>query len=213
MFADRAMFPIFLLPAVITASVFVAAGIEPLYAGFAAAARAQGLGLLAPAALALAVVALPPHFLRVYANAHPIGADRLRVEEEDPTLEPTAVPSMRGLVAGRLYGEQALAAIPRDAIVFGAWPEFANLTYFKVVERRRPDLTLQPMNLVSLRERMVLWQERHAVAGRPFVFLSPPPPYPPAGAAIDSLELPSGRWIWVRRTPIGEALPAGGAKI
>lgn len=213
MFADRQLFPIFLLPAVFGATVFVAAGIEPLYAGFAAAARAQGLGLFAPAALALAVVALPPHFLRVYANAHPIGPMGLRVEEEDPTFKPTAVPSLSGFVAGRLYGEQALAAIPPDAIVFGAWPEFANLTYFKVVERRRPDLTLQPMDSKSLRERMVLWQERHAVESRPFVFLSPPPPYPPAGAAIDSLELPSGRRIWVRRAQITEALPAGSAKL
>jgi hypothetical protein len=66
------------------------------------------------------------------------------------------------------------------------------------------------MSLETLRERMVLWQERHPVSSHPFVFLSPPPPYPPAGAATDSLELPSGRRIWVRRTPVAAPLPAGG---
>ena len=201
-FASGPMIHIFLLPATIVCVVFVAAGIESVYGVFANAARAHGLQLLAPAVLALAAVALPPHLLRVYANTHPIGPYHLRVEEEDPTFKPSVLPSMRGFVAGREYGEQALAAIPRDALVLGAWPEFSNLNYFRVVERRRPDLTLQRMSRESLRERMVLWQERHDVASHPFVFLSPPPTYPPAGAAIDSLELANGRWLWMRRVPI-----------
>lgn len=203
-FAYGPMIQIFLLPATLVCVMFVAAGIESLYAGFARAARAHGLQLLAPALLALAAVALPPHLLRVYATTHPIGPYHLRVEEEDPTFKPAVLPSMRGFVAGRVYGEQALAAIPHDAAVFCRWPEFANLTYFKVVERRRPDLTLQlTMGRASPRERMVLWQERHPVASHPFVFLSPPPPDEPAVAAPDSLQLENGKWIWVRRSPVG----------
>lgn len=203
-FASGPMIHIFLLPATLLCVVFVAAGIESLYAGFAGAARAHGLQLLAPAVLALAAVALPPHLLRVYANAHPIGPYHLHVEEEDPTFTSPVLPSMRGFVAGREYGDQAMAAIPRDALVLGRWPEFANLNYFKNVEHRRPDLTIQPIiRSETLRERMVLWQERHPVASHPFVFLSPPPPDEPSLAAPDSLQLANGRWIWVRREPIG----------
>src|SRR5258706_13024340 len=167
--AAGAMVHIFLLPATLVAVVFVAAGIESLYEGFAGAARAHGLALLAPAALALVVVGLPPHLLRVYADRHPIGAWHLRVEEEDPSFQAATLPSLRGFTAPRDYGLEALAAIPRDALVLGLWPEFGNLTYFKVVERRRPDLTLEPMSPESLRQRLVLWQERHDVATHPFV--------------------------------------------
>src|SRR5258706_6567070 len=114
--AAGAMVHIFLLPATLVAVVFVAAGIESLYEGFAGAARAHRLALLAPAALALVVVGLPPHLLRVYADQHPIGAWHLRVEEEDPSLQATTLPSLRGFTAARDYGLEALAAIPRDAL-------------------------------------------------------------------------------------------------
>jgi hypothetical protein len=49
---------------------------------------------------------------------------------------------------------------------------------------------------------MIMWQERHSLARRPFVFLGPPPQYEPVLAGLDSLQLPSGRWLWVRRAPI-----------
>ena len=182
---------IFLLPCTLACAIFLAAGIEPLIA------RRASLG-----ALLLAAVVVAPHAIRVYANDHPIGRWKLRVEQEDPSLKPTRVPSLRGFHTPRLYGEQALASIPLHALVLAEWPEFANLTYFRVVEGDRLDLTLQPMSPKRLRERMLRWQESHGVERGPFVFLSRPPALASAGAPLDSVTLAVGRRIWIRRTPV-----------
>lgn len=182
---------IFLLPCTLVCAIFLAAGLEPLIA------QRATLG-----ALAFAAVVLAPHAIRIYTNEHPFGRWKLRVEIEDPDLERTPLPSLRGFRAPRLYGEQALAAIPRDALVIADWAEFANLTYFRVVEGRRPDLTLQPTGGETLLARMLRWQERHRVERAPFVFLRRPPAIALTGAPIDSVELAVGRWIWIRHAPV-----------
>jgi len=180
---------IFLMPATLVCAIFAAAALEPWIAR----------GAL-PGALLLAAALVPPHAIRMRANDHPIGPWHLHVEREDPALAPDRVPSYRHLRAPRLYGEQVLDAIPRDALVLAEWSEFANLTYFRIVERRRPDLELQMMSETHLTERIVRWQSGHA-AGAPLVFLSRPPALAPA-APLDSTRLAIGRWIWIRRAPV-----------
>jgi len=180
---------IFLMPATVACAVFTAAALAPLIA------RNLLLG-----ALVLVAAVVPPHAIRIYANDHPIGRWRMHVEREDPALAPDRVPDLHRLRAPRLYGEQALDAIPRDALVLAEWSEFANLTYFRIVEGRRPDLSLQTMSEKNLVERLVRWQRAHD-AGAPLVFLSRPPALAPA-APLDSTRLAIGRWIWIRRAPV-----------
>ena len=115
------------------------------------------------------------------------------------------MPSLRGFTAPREYGTRALAAIPRGSLVLADWPEYENLQYFRVIEGRRLDLTLEPMSRETLRERMRAWQRAHAVERHPFVFLSRPAAALAAGTALDSTQLGAGRWLWVRRAPIGPA--------
>ena len=122
----------------------------------------------------------------------------------DPTLGPERLPNLRGFHAPREYGEQALATIPRDALVFAEWSEFANLRYFQIVEHRRPELTLQTMSSKNLLVRMQRWQESHGIERAPFVFLSRPPAEAHASAPLDSIRLAVGRWIWIRRAPISD---------
>ncbi|TMQ55326.1 MAG: DUF2723 domain-containing protein [Candidatus Eisenbacteria bacterium] len=184
---------IFLLACTLVCAIFIAAGIEPLIA--------RGAG---PAALAIALLVVPPHAIRIRANDHPIGRWRLQTVQEDPTLGPERLPNLRGFHAPREYGEQALATIPRDALVFAEWSEFANLRYFQIVEHRRPELTLQTMSSKNLLVRMQRWQESHGIERAPFVFLSRPPAEAHASAPLDSIRLAVGRWIWIRRAPISD---------
>ncbi len=192
--AGGGMTHLFLLPCALVCVVFLAAGIEPLLA------RRRVTGILV-----LLGVLLAPHLARIYADRQPIGPWGLRVEEEDPTLARTLLPSLRGFDTPRVYGEQALAAIPRGALVVANWPELTNLFYFQVVEGQRPDLTLSPTDGETLVQRLEGWQRSHAVSEAPFVFLSRPLDLPEAGAALDSLQLPLGRWIYVRRAPLMSA--------
>ncbi|OLE18579.1 MAG: hypothetical protein AUI36_35870 [Cyanobacteria bacterium 13_1_40CM_2_61_4] len=189
-----AMTNLFLLPCALVCVVFLAAGIEPLLA------RQRATGILV-----LLGVLLAPHLARIYADRHPIGPWGLRVEEEDSTLPPAMLPSLRGFDTPRVYGEQALAAIPRGALVVAPWPELANLIYFQVVEGQRPDLTLEPADGGTLEPRLEGWQRSHAVSEAPFVFLSRPLELAEAGAPLDSLQIPLGRWIYVRRAPLMSA--------
>src|SRR5437773_1489322 len=167
---------IFLLACTLVCAIFIAAGIEPLIARGAA-----------PAALAIALLVVPPHAIRTRATDHPIGRWRLQTVQEDPTLGPERLPNLRGFHAPREYGEQALATIPRDALVFAEWSEFANLRYFQIVEHRRPELTLQTMSSKNLLLRMQRWQESHGIERAPFVFLSRPPAEAHASAPLDSI--------------------------
>src|SRR5262249_12426196 len=111
-FAAGPMIPIFLLPCALVCVVFLAAGFEPLLS------RAPVLGVLA-----LVATLSAPHLIRIYADRHPIGPWQLKVSQEDPTLAPTILPSLRQLQTPRLYGEQALGAIPQGSLVLGEWTE------------------------------------------------------------------------------------------
>lgn len=200
-FAAGPITHIFFLPLTLVCTIFAASAIDA-FLGPRAGRAPTSARAVALATLTLAALALPPHLIRVRANAHPIGPWGLRVEEEDPTFSPPVIPSHRGFRTPREYGEQAMAAIPRDALVLGDWPEFANLIYFQAVEHLRPDLTLRPISRETLEARMRIWQRTHPVGARPFVFLSPPPDYAWRGGALDSLTLAMGRRIYVRRAPI-----------
>lgn len=189
------MIHIFLLPATVGCAAFVAADLETQIGGKARVHGARA-GLLAT--LALAALALPPHLIRVHAYHHPLGPHHLQVEEEDPTFKPAALPSLRDFRAPREYGTRALAAIPRGSLVLADWPEYTNLQYFRVIEGRRLDLTLQPMSRETLRERLIVWQRAHDPARHPFVFLS----RPPAGIAGDSLSIGGGDWLWLLGTRV-----------
>jgi transmembrane protein TMEM260 (protein O-mannosyltransferase) len=180
---------IFLMPATLVLAIFTASALEPVIS------RSAILG-----ALALAAAVVPPHGIRMNANDHPIGRWHLRIEREDPSLAPDRMPNYRGLRAPRLYGEQALAAIPGGALVLAEWPEFANLTYFRIVERSRPDLDMQPLSERYLAKRIARWQGDHG-ADAPLVFLSRPPELAP-DAPLDSTRLAIGRWIWIRHAPV-----------
>lgn len=190
---------IFLLPCTLVCALFIGAAVAPLIA------RRPVVGILA----IVAIVAVP-HAIRMHAHDHPIGPWRLRVQQEDPSLEVGWLPSLRGFHEPRRYGEAVLDAIPRDAFVLAEWAEFANLTYFRVVEGRRPDLTLQTLSEARLVERMQRWQEGRAVERTPFVFLSRPPAIASAGAPLDSVVLATGRRYWIRRAPVGVAPGSAG---
>ncbi len=185
---------IFLLACTLACAILVAVGIEPLIA--------RGLGR---GALAITLIVVTPHAIRIRANDHPIGRWRLQTVEEDPSLGSERLPNLAGFRRPRRYGQQALDAIPHDALVLAEWSEFANLTYFQVVEHERPDITLQTMSPKNLALRMTRWQEGHDVGRAPFVFLSRPPAEVHASAPLDSIRLAVGRWIWIRRAPIPAA--------
>jgi hypothetical protein len=184
-------------------AIFVATQVE----AFLGAGSGRGMSSTRRAVLGVltfVALALPPHIIRVYANAHPIGRWELSVKEEDANLKAGAVPSLRGYWAPRRYGEQALAAIPRGAVVFGDWDELPNLIYFNAAEGRRHDLALRPITYETLHARMLVWQREHRVGERPFVFLNPPPDFARRDGQLDSLTLRCGWRLWVRRTPIPE---------
>jgi hypothetical protein len=187
-------------PLFAVAAMFVAAGIEPLLD-----AVRPGAAVIAIGALAVVALAAPPHLVRVWAASHPLTRFKFRVTEEDTSLKAGMLPNMHGFREPRRYGEEALKAIPPNALVVGGWSESMNLVYFRAIEGKRPDLTLAPMSERTLPERLALWQRDHSVADHPFVFLSRPPLPDSSGLALDSLAV-ADRWIYTQRAPL--RLPA-----
>ena len=187
---------IILIPCTLMLALVAGLGIEWFrehLAGFGRLGAAAGI----PAAIAaIALLALPPHALRVYAARHPIG--RLQMLEEGDLHEtpPGLIPSLRGEREPRRIGEATLDAAPRDALVVAYFKEYTNLLYLQLVEKRRTDVTIQIMSPEGLPERLDLWSRAHPAS--PIVFATRPPDWIARGG-IDSLRTASGTWIYRKR--------------
>jgi hypothetical protein len=196
-----AILELFLIPAVLVLAWFVAAGVQTLFD--ALARRRPGAGAwtrVAVGAALLAAVVLPNQLVRLWTNAHPIGPRRWSIQEEDMQIAPRGFfPGMRGFDRPKRFGETVSAAIPRDALVLAGWPEFNILRYRTLALGDRPDLTLQLMTPESLPIRLALWQREHDPRTRPFVFLHKVPEMERHYAALDSIPIGEGRFLYVQR--------------
>jgi len=197
---ERRMLAIFLIPCGIVVAALIAAGID---AALARLAPRAGAARLAGAALALALVVPLPHLLRARAPA--AGAlGWTPIEEWEPRRE-GLVPSLRGAIEARAFGEAALAAIPRGAFVAGKWREIMVLVYLQAVEGRRPDLALDPWYPAHA-VRLERWQRAHDPREHPIVLLGSVATLRPWLARADSVALAGGGYLIVQRAPV--TLPA-----
>jgi len=192
------MLPVFLMPCTLVLGLTAAFGAECIGRHQGRRIASSGWAGKATTVAALALTLVTPHLLRVHANRHPIGR-WWRVSPKDGPRVLTVVPQLRHYKAAREYGERVLELAPPNALVIGFWNELMTLFYLHYVEKRRPDLTLEPAALI----RLWGWQQVHDVSARPFVLLSRRDsiePYFLPGA--DSVRVDDAHHLYIRRTPI-----------
>ncbi|HEY6867586.1 MAG TPA: hypothetical protein VI792_10025, partial [Candidatus Eisenbacteria bacterium] len=197
------MMGVFLIPCTLLCSIFAADGL----AGALDAAGRRRPGAFRAAALAVVapvLLVLPAHLIRIYTYDHPLGPRHdIQVPEHDERQVRSVIPTMRDYWGPRRFGEQAMAAIPPDALVAAQWGPMTVLDYFRWVEGRRPDLTILTSDPRIVRH----WRETHDLAKRPIVFVNRTPDAAPYLAHADSLEVAWGQWLYVVRSA-----PGGGAE-
>jgi hypothetical protein len=192
------LLPIFSLPATLVLAILAACAIDAVGRSTPLAAAAL--------VVALVVGVIAAQALRVRAQTTPIGPHRWHVEEKPPRIR-SLLPRLDGYDEARRYGAEATRALPESALVVGRWNEIAILRYLREVEGTRRDLTLDAY-YPEHRSRLERWARAHDPRTHPFVFLSRWPDLESSLAATESLEIRPGRWMWVRRAPLGPAIPA-----
>ncbi len=201
--AAGVMLEIFLVPAVLMAALLSTVGLGDLLERLGAGRGPGAWRAAAAAVLALALLVLPGHPARVWADHHPLGRWRMRVEDEEAAFHPPGLfPSLRGYWEPTRFGEAAMAVLPRDALVLSDWPEFNVLRYMRYVLGARPDLTLMPTTPETLVPRLERWQREHDVTRRPIVFFTRVPRLESCYAAMDSLAVGDRRRAYVQRHPL-----------
>ncbi len=193
------LLPLFLVFAMGPVSLLVARGLERLLARGGTAARPW----LVP--LAAAAVMLVPHAIRLWSYAHPIGPHRWTVLDEDMSRPLPLLRRFDRPFEARDYGRGALRAIPHGAIVFGESIELPILYYFCGALGERTDLTLRPHTELSYPRAVRAWERTHDLAEHPVVFLTLPGSTRASLTSVDSLPVAPNRWIYLTRTPLGEA--------
>ncbi len=193
------------LPAMLLALPFIARGLEAaLDATSRRDAGTRGLAWL----VALALLVVPQHALRLYAAEHPIPPKRLHVEEEGVMPRAGWFPSLRGFDDARRYTDAALAAAPESALVLAAWTEYTPLRHRLLVEHARPDLRIETAIVEVERRSAAIWRSDPLTAHRPIVLTESGPALDSLRAETDSLAMPGGRWLWIVKP---EARPSASA--
>ena len=191
---------IFLVPCYLLVAVFVGHGLESAHAWLE---RVRGARIATAAVLLLPLAgAAISHSARLATYDHPLGPLRSQVMEEDDIPERRLVPSMAGETEPRRFAESAARLLPDSALVICEWREFMPLLYLQRVERRRPDLTLQPSGYPILLEKVGDWQSRYSLAARPVVVVSPLVLMSKHLTSADTLRLATEQRVVVTRTPL-----------
>jgi transmembrane protein TMEM260 (protein O-mannosyltransferase) len=190
----------FLMPLTLALAIVSAFGVESL-----ASRWARGRGVMVVSLAIALVAALLPHAIRARAAEQPLGPRAWHFLVEGGPSVP-AWPSFRDERGPRETGERALAAIPQGAYVIGRWRELMTLYYLRDVERRRRDLTFDPVYR-GHELRYAAWQETHDLRERPFVLLGRIPGFEPYLGAMDSVAVNERLTLYVIRQPL-RGLPA-----
>ncbi|MEY4374623.1 MAG: hypothetical protein RL760_790 [Candidatus Eisenbacteria bacterium] len=191
---------IFLIPAFLVFTWFVAHGLDGLVLWLNARPRARGLSLLL---LLLPLVgAVTSHALRVEAYAHPFGPLRSRVLEEDDLPQHRLVPTMADQTEARAFVESAARTIPDSSLVIAEWREFMALLYLQRVEGRRTDLTVHPVGYPKLLLKVAEWQTHRDLTRHPIVAVSSLETLRPHLGAVDTLRFATGQRGIVTHVPL-----------
>jgi hypothetical protein len=196
--ANGPMINVVLMPFTALLMIPLARGLEEAARERLPANATTGLAGIAAGAVVALIVALPAHALRVHADRKPIGHFQVTEEGAFGGERPGLVPSMRGLRSARRFGEAVLDTVPRGALVVALWPEFTPLVYLNMVEKRRPDVTVQIMSPEGLPERIAVWQRSRPSPG-PVVFIGRPADSVANAAPLDSMNVGGRGWIYLRR--------------
>ncbi len=182
---------IFLIPAFLVFTWFVAHGLDGLVLWWNARPRARAAALLL---LLLPLLgALTAHALRVEAYTHPFGPLRSRVLEEDDLPQHRLVPTMADVREPRAFVESVAHAIPDSSLVIAEWREFMALLYLQQVEHRRTDLTVHPVGYPKLLLKVAEWQTHRDLTHHPIVAVSSLETLRPHLGAVDTLVFSTGQ--------------------
>ena len=191
---------IFLIPAFLAFTWFVAHGLDGIALWWASRPRSRALWLVVLALPFLSAVSA--HALRVAAYDHPFGPLHSRVIEEDDVPQHRLVPTMAHLTQPRTFVESAARVIPDSSLVIAEWPEFMALLYLQRVEHRRTDLAVHPVGYPLLLRRVADWQSRYSLVTHPIVAVSSLETMRPHFSKVDTLRPDDGRAIVVARSPL-----------
>ncbi len=191
---------IFLIPAFLVFTWFIAHGLDGLVLWFTTRPRPRGLAWLL---LGLPLVgALTAHALRVEAYSHPFGPLHSRVLEEDDLPQHRLVPTMADVTEPRAFIESAARTIPDSSLVIAEWREFMALLYLQQVEHRRTDLTVHPVGYPKLLLKVADWQTHRDLTRHPIVAVSALETLRPHLSAVDTLRFATGQRGIVTHVPL-----------
>lgn len=196
------MLDLFLLSSLLYLNVFIAWG---LTAVVDALGGRLGGGRATYAALCLLVpvlTLLSAHGTRHWLDSRQVRHVSVLVDYESYLTTPTFFPTLRDVWEARRFGEQAMAAMPRGALVICGWNEFTPLRYFQLAEGQRRDLELWPYSFPYDLAKIGRWQQEHSLREQPVFFLVWYPLLAPHFTAVDSVQLAMGRTIYATREPL-----------
>ena len=179
--------------------------------------RSRGLQRMLPAGRAAArpwlvpacacAMMLVPHAIRLWSYGHPIGPKHWTVLEEDGSRPFKLLRRFDRPYEARDFGLGALRVIPQGALVVGDWRELPILYYYCLALGMRGDLAFQPMSNPSHWHAVHTWELAHDLRRRPVVYLSMTPAMRPLIAALDSMSVAPGRWVYLSREPLRTVPP------
>jgi hypothetical protein len=188
---DGPLLDVFMLSSTLAVSGLAACGLDALFA------RVRSSAPLA-VAVALAAVALS-HELRVRADARPLGAPWMHVQEKGSPHITTFVPQLRHEHLARDRAQEILAAIPESSFVAARWEQVMTMKYLQSAEGVRTDLTLDPWYEPSHVVRLERWQHAHALRTHPVVMVDQIPGLVVRLQNADIRRLRNGTRLWIER--------------
>jgi hypothetical protein len=188
---DGPLLDVFLLSSTVAVAGLAACGLDGLFARVRSSAP-----LAVPVALAAVALA---HELRVRADARPLGAPWMHVQEKGSPHLTTFVPQLRHEHAARDRAQEILAAIPESSFVAARWEQVMTMKYLQSAEGVRTDLTLDPWYEPSHVVRLERWQHAHALRTHPVVMVDQIPGLVVRLQDADIRRLKNGTRLWIER--------------
>ncbi|MBN1885399.1 MAG: DUF2723 domain-containing protein [Candidatus Krumholzibacteriota bacterium] len=188
------LMPVYSLPVAIGNAILVAFGIAALVGHLRG--KSHRTAALVTAMIAVVLVVVPAHLLRVAAERSDAFPARWRMPLEIGPRMTGAFPSLRGYGTARTFGEAVLASAPDGSLVTGNWYEMIVLFYLHYAEEVRPDIELE-VGYIEHFGRIRRWAESREPAPHPVVFLEEIPGLTDRFTPCDTLRTCTGRCLLV----------------
>jgi hypothetical protein len=165
---NRRLLPIFAMPLTITSAIVISFGILAIRDWLAGDRKHLRFREISAGTILLALMIATPHLIRGPWDRSGIKNSMKIVLEAGPEIN-TVIPTLRGYMGPRIYGERILELVPPNSYVVGKW-KIMVLYYLHYVEGMRPDIELDPYYPHHF-IRLQRWAEKHDLETHPIVFI------------------------------------------